>query len=393
MKFTAKHTLAACYTGYITQAAVNNLAPLLFTAFSRDLGVSLGQISLLIAFNFVTQLVIDAASVKFIDRIGMRAAAVGAHIFAAAGFVLMGVLPFVMPPFVGLAVSMAVCAVGGGLTEIVISPIVEALPGDEKASAMSMLHSFYCWGQVGVVLLSTLFFINVGTDRWSLLTKLWAIVPFCNIFLFLKVPIYDLTEEGAAPMGVRELFRTPGFMRLILLMICAGASELAMSQWSSMFAETGLHVSKTAGDLLGPCGFALLMGSARLFYGIRGSSISLEGFIRASCCLCIVSYFTAVFAPHPVVSLIGCSLCGLSVGILWPGTFSIAARDLPRGGGGMFALLALAGDLGCFAGPELVGAVSGISGELKAGILAAAVFPAVMLAVSMRNRNAHAQKS
>lgn len=391
MKLTAKHTLAACYTGYITQAAVNNLAPLLFTAFSRDLGVSLGQISLLIAFNFVTQFTVDAMSVKFIDKIGMRAAAVGAHIFAAAGFMLMGVLPFVMPPFAGLAAAMAVCAIGGGLTEIVISPIVEAIPGDEKASAMSMLHSFYCWGQVGVVLLSTLFFVTAGTERWPLLTKLWALLPFCNIFLFLKVPIYSLTEEGKAPMGVRELLRTPGFMRLILLMICAGASELAMSQWSSMFAETGLRISKTAGDLLGPCGFALLMGSARLFYGIMGSSIPLERAIKGSCCLCIASYLTAVFAPHPVVSLIGCAVCGLSVGVLWPGTFSIASRDFPKGGGGMFALLALAGDLGCFAGPEVVGAVSGISDSLKTGILAAAIFPAVMLAASMRKEPSRAR--
>ncbi|MDE6593281.1 MAG: MFS transporter [Oscillospiraceae bacterium] len=386
MRFTPKHTLAACYTGYITQAAVNNLAPLLFTAFCRDFEITLEQISALIGFNFVTQLTVDALSVKFLDKIGMKGAAVLAHVFAAAGFVLMGLLPFVMQPFAGLALAMAVCAVGGGLTEIVISPIVEALPGDEKASAMSLLHSFYCWGQVGVVALSTLYFVTAGTENWRWLPMLWAIIPFCNIFLFLKVPVYSLTEEGESPMSIKELMGSSFFIKLILLMICAGASELAMSQWSSLFAESGLGVSKTAGDLLGPCGFAVLMGLARLFYGVMGSNIPPEKAIRFSCCLCIISYLTAAFAPHPIINLMGCAFCGLSVGVLWPGTFSVAAREFPKGGGGMFALLALAGDLGCFSGPWLVGIVSGASGELKTGILAAIIFPAAMLIASGKGK-------
>lgn len=382
MKLTPRHTLAACYTGYITQAAVNNLAPLLFTAFCRDFNVTLGQISSLIGFNFVTQLTVDALSVKFIDKIGMRTAAVLAHVFAAAGFLLMSILPFVLPPFAGLAIAMAVCAVGGGLTEIVISPITEALPGDEKASAMSLLHSFYCWGQVGVAALSTLYFVTAGSANWKWLPMLWAIIPFCNIFLFLHVPIYNIVGEGESPVSIKELMKNSFFIRLIVLMICAGASELAMSQWSSMFAETGLGVSKTAGDLLGPCGFALLMGLSRLFYGIKGNNISLEKAIRFSCCLCVLSYLTAVFAPHPIINLIGCSVCGLSVGLLWPGTFSVAARECPGGGAGMFALLALAGDLGCFAGPWLAGTVGGITGSLKTGILTAAAFPVIMLIAS-----------
>lgn len=379
MKFTYKHTLAASYTGYITQAAVNNLAPLLFTAFCREFDITLAQLSALISVNFVTQIIVDALTVKLIDKIGMRASAVAAHIFAALGFILMGTLPFVIDPFAGLCAAMIVCAVGGGLTEVIISPIVEALPGDEKASAMSLLHSFYCWGQVGVVLLSTLYFTVAGSDNWRYLPLIWSLLPIANALLFSKVPLCSLTSEGEEPMKLRELFRLKLFPLLLLLMICAGASELAMSQWSSYFAETGLKVSKTAGDLLGPCGFAVLMGLSRLFYGIKGAKIPLEKAIAASCFLCIASYMTAVFAPSPVISLAGCAVCGLSVGMLWPGTYSIASREYPKGANAMFAMLALAGDLGCASGPAAVGIVSDSTGMFKNGLLAAAVFPLVML--------------
>lgn len=374
-----KHTLAASYMGYIAQAAVNNLAPLLFTAFTRDFGVSLGEISLMISANFVTQIIVDAAAVKLLDKIGMRRAAVAAHFCCALGFVLMGTLPFAIDPFFGLMLSMIVCAVGGGLTEVVISPIVEALPGDEKASAMSMLHSFYCWGQVGVVLLSTLYFVTAGSENWRWLPLLWSIIPFANMFLFAGVPINELIDGDETPIPLKKLLGMKLFYVLLLLMICAGASELAMSQWSSYFAETTLGVSKTAGDLLGPCGFAVLMGIARLFYGIKGSRIPLEKMIKLSCILCIASYLTVVFSPVPVLSLTGCAVCGFSVGIFWPGTYSIASKEYPKGGGAMFALLALAGDLGCASGPALVGAVSGDGEGMKSGLFAAMLFPAAML--------------
>lgn len=383
MKFTYKHTLAASYTGYITQAAVNNLAPLLFTAFCRDFDITLTQLSALISVNFVTQITVDALSVKAIDRIGMRLSVILAHVFAAAGFILMSILPFMIDPFAGLCIAMIVCAIGGGITEVTISPIVEALPGDAKASAMSLLHSFYCWGQMGVVLISTGYFVLAGSENWRYLPMIWAILPAANAFLFAKVPLCSLIKDGEKPMTLWGLFGMKLFPMFLLLMVCAGASELAMSQWSSYFAETGLKVSKTMGDLLGPCGFAALMGTARLFYGIKGEKIPIEKAIGASCALCVLSYGLAVFAPIPVLSLIGCALCGLSVGMLWPGTFSIAARECPAGGNAMFAILALAGDIGCAAGPAAVGIVSEHSGVFKSGILTAAVFPAVMLAAVM----------
>lgn len=399
MKFTYRHTLAACYTGYITQAIVNNLSPLLFLTFNKTFGISLERIALLISANFIVQIITDLCSAKIVDRLGVRASIAAAHVFAAAGLVGMGIFPFVLPsPFAGLVLSAALCAVGGGLTEVLISPIVDSLPGDAKASAMSLLHSFYCWGQVAVVLLSTLFFTLAGIENWRILASLWAVVPFANIFLFIKVPLCPFTEEGEEEIPLRKLFKSGLFLLFCVLMISAGASELAASQWASLFAEAGLGVSKTVGDLLGPCMFAALMGSARLCYGIWGKRIRLAPIIAASSVLCALSYGLMVFSPIPWLSLAGCGLCGLSVGIMWPGVFSLASEKYPAGGTGMFAALALAGDMGCSAGPALVGifvsasengaewifrmfpSLDASSAGLKTGLLFAAVFPLIMLA-------------
>lgn len=378
MAFTFRHTKYAAYIGYITQAIVNNLAPLLFVSFQREFSLSLDRISVLITMNFGVQIITDIIAAKYVDRIGYRPACVIAHIFAALGLVGYGVLPFVISPYAGLLICSAVCAIGGGLTEVVISPVVEALPGDEKESAMSLLHSFYCWGQVLVVLLSTLYFSLIGVERWRFLSVIWAAIPLFNIFLFCKVPIRHLNENGES-MPVRKLFCKKVFWLFIILMICAGASELAMSQWASLFAEEGLGVSKTFGDLLGPCAFAALMGISRTVYGLFGSKMNLRRFISGSGILCVISYLTAVFAPVPVVSLMGCAVCGLSVGIMWPGTYSIAARRYEQGGTAMFAVLALAGDVGCTSGPVLAGFVGNASDDLKNGLLAAALFPAIMV--------------
>lgn len=378
MVLTYKHTKYASYIGYITQAIVNNLMPLLFVSFQREFSLSLDKISLLITVNFGVQIVTDLVAAKYIDKIGYRAAAIAAHILAVIGLTGMAYLPFVVPPFAGLCICSAVNAVGGGLTEVIISPIIEALPGDEKESAMSLLHSFYCWGQVLVVLVSTLYFVTAGISAWRFLPLIWAAVPLFNVFFFMKVPLRTLNEDGEnTPLS--KLFRVKIFWLFLVLMLCAGASELAMSQWASLFAEKGLKVSKTMGDLLGPCAFAVLMGTARTFYGLKGAKMNLKKTIAVSGVLCTLSYMLAVFAPHPVLSLAGCALCGLSVGIMWPGTFSIAAKCYPAGGTGMFAILALAGDLGCSAGPTLAGFVADGTGDLKKGLLTAAVFPVIMV--------------
>lgn len=375
-----RRTLYASYLGYITQAIINNLAPLLFVIFQDEFHISVAQIGFLVTYNFGVQILVDVLAARYAERLGYKPCIVAAHVLCAAGLVGLGVLPGLMPPYAGLLLAVTVYAVGGGLIEVLISPIVQALPTDAKSSAMSLLHSFYCWGHAAVVILTTLFFWLAGTERWRLLTVLWAILPAANAVLFVGCPIRVLSED-AGPMPMKQLLRMGTFWLFALLMVCSGAAEQAMSQWASYFAERGLQVTKSMGDLLGPCLFALLMGLSRLFYGLKGEKIPLKRFIVCSSLLCIVSYLIAVFAPLPVLALVGCGLCGLSVGILWPGVFSLAAEYCPQGGTAMFALLALAGDVGCSSGPSLVGAVAqGFHGQLKAGLLAAMVFPIVLSA-------------
>ena len=374
-------TITACFTGYIVQAAVNNFTPLLFLFFQRNYDILLSQITLLVTFNFGIQLLVDLLSVGFVDKIGYRISMVAAHVLAAAGLILLTVLPEMLPsPFAGILIAVMIYAVGGGLLEVLVSPVVEACPLDNKEKAMSMLHSFYCWGHAGVVLISTLFFYTAGIENWKILTVIWALIPIANAFAFTKVPIAPLMEEGETGLRLKELFKIKVFWVLLIMMICAGASEQAVSQWASTFAEKGLGISKTAGDLAGPMAFAVLMGTSRLFYGKYGDRIHLEKFMIYSSCLCILSYLGISLIPVPLLSLAACAVCGMSVGIMWPGTFSKASAALPRGGTAMFAFLALGGDVGCSGGPTVVGMVSGVLGDdLKKGILAAVLFPLILL--------------
>ena len=380
LKTSYKTTLVAGYIGYITQAIVNNLAPLLFLIFRDSFGVSLEKITLLTTLNFLIQLFVDFLSAKFVDRIGYRRCVVAAHLFCAAGLVGMAVLPFILgSAYAGLLASLTLYAVGGGLIEVLISPIVEACPTENKASAMSLLHSFYCWGTVAVILLSTLFLHIAGKGSWRVLPCVWALVPLCNAALFSQVPIATLTEKDEG-MTVKDLFRSGLFWLFVLLMVASGASEQGMSQWASAFAESGLHISKTAGDLFGPCLFSVLMGTARVLYAKYGGRMDLTRFLIASGTLCAFSYLLASLSPSPVFSLSGCVLCGFSVGIMWPGVFSVASVSMPKGGTALFALLALAGDLGCSAGPTAVGFAAGLMGdELKKGLLAGIVFPVMLI--------------
>ncbi len=382
MKNQYNKTIAACFVGYIVQAIVNNFAPLLFLFFQNHYQIPLSQITLLVTFNFGIQLLVDLLSVGFVDKIGYRASMVAAHVLAAAGLVLLTVLPEMLPsPFMGILASVMVYAVGGGLLEVLVSPVVEACPSENKEKAMSMLHSFYCWGHAGVVLLSTVFFYCVGIENWKILALAWALVPICNGVLFGKVPMASLMDEGEKGLRVRDLFGIRVFWILLVMMVCAGASEQAVSQWASTFAEKGLEISKTAGDLAGPMAFAVLMGASRAFYGKYGHRIHLERFMAYSCILCILSYLGIALVPVPQLSLIACAVCGLSVGIMWPGTFSKAAGMFEKGGTAMFALLALGGDIGCSGGPTVVGMVSGALGDdLKMGVLAGAIFPVLLLA-------------
>ncbi len=374
-----KYTFYASYAGYFVQAIINNFLPLLFLTFQKDFSLSYDKISLLIIINFGVQLVVDMISALFIDRIGYRASALLAHAFAFTGLFSLGIFPFILPPYIGIILSIIIYATGSGLIEVIISPLVEACPSQSKSGSMSLLHSFYCWGQMSVVLLSTVFFTAFGTGNWRYLAFLWSLVPLVNGILFSLVPIPEALANGEG-MRVKELFRTRLFYIFALIMLCSGASEIAMSQWASAFAESGLKVSKTVGDLLGPCLFAVLMGSARVLYSKISEKISLEKMMKASALLCIVSYLTASLSPLPLLSLFGCALCGLSVGIMWPGTFSLAAEKIPTGGTAMFAFLALFGDMGCSAGPGSVGkAITLFGGDMNKGMLLGTVFPLLLI--------------
>lgn len=391
-----KSTVFACYRGYITQGIVNNLSPLFFVLFQNKFGISYSLISALILCNFVTQVITDVLSVKYVDRIGYRKSAVIAHALAFLGLVMQGTLPNVLPaPYVGLVLATIVNGVGGGLIEVIISPIVDSCPGDAKASAMSLLHSFYCWGQVGVVLITTLLLRLIGEDLWFIIPILWSLLPLYNLFRFLNVPLMPtVPEEEKTPL--KTLFTSKTFLVALLLMLCAGASELAMSQWSSLFAERALGVTKVIGDLLGPCLFAVFMGIGRTIYGVWGEKIHLTGAMVFCAALCILCYLGTALFENPWLSLLSCALCGFSVSLMWPGTFSLTSAAYPKGGTAMFGILAVLGDVGCSVGPALMGAVSGaVSGNakisasfpnltadqlgLKSGMLFSAVFPAFIL--------------
>ena len=377
-----KKTLLACYLGFITQSIAANFAPLLFLTFHKSFGIPLGKIALISTAFYITQLIVDVVCAKFVDKIGYRVCAVASEITSALGLIGLAFLPYILPdPFVGIIISVIVYAIGSGLIEVLGSPIVEACPFEHKEAVMSLLHSFYCWGSVAVILLSTLYFTLFGVVNWKWLAVIWALVPLYNIFNFATCPIEPLVEDGKG-MTIGALFKTPMFFLGIILMVCAGASEMSMAQWASAFVESALGLSKNVGDLVGPCLFAVTMGISRVIYGKYGDRIELTGYMLGSGVLCLICYILAAISHSPILSLIGCVLCGFSVAIMWPGTISILSKRLPTGGVAMFAFLAMAGDLGGAAGPGIVGFATQLKNDdLKAGMLVACIFPIVLIAV------------
>lgn len=367
-----KRTRLGCYMGYITQAAVNNYLPLLFVTLEKRFGLGADKLSALIAANFLTQLLIDLISPIITKNLGRRAALLFGCVTSTLGLSLLSVLPFAMKPMAGLFVCVVLSAIGGGIMEVLVSPVIEDCPSDNKAGQMSLLHSFYCWGAAGCVLVSTVFFAVFGRDSWRILSIVWAMIPAFDLLLFVKAPIPETSEEAKSG----KIFGSGVFYILIIMMLCAGASELAISQWASAFAETSLNITKSAGDIAGPFAFALLMGTSRLV-GTRVRIEKLPGYMTFSALLCAAGYCLTAFCAHPAASLAGCGICGLAVAIMWPGTYSIAAKLLPGGGTLMFALLALAGDLGCTSGPVIVG----LSKDLRIGFSFALIFPILMTAM------------
>ena len=380
MKSKYQKTLIACYLGFITQAIAANFAPLLFLTFHRTYQISLGRIAFISTAFFFTQLLVDLFCAKYVDRIGYRRSVIASEVFSAAGLIGLAFLPSLLPdPYVGILISVIIYAMGSGLIEVLVSPIVEACPFDNKDSVMSLLHSFYCWGSVGVILLSTIFFAIFGIENWRILACIWALIPLYNTFNFISCPIESLTEEGEG-LSIRQLCHIPIFWIALILMVCAGASEISMAQWASAYVESALGISKSIGDIIGPCQFAVMMGMSRSFYGKYGENIVLMKFMIGSGALCLVCYLLSALAPLPFLNLVGCAVCGFSVGIMWPGTISIASKKIPLGGTAMFALLAMAGDLGGSVGPGIVGFVTqNANDNLKVGMLAGCVFPTVLV--------------
>lgn len=386
-------TLIACYLGFITQAISANFTPLLFLTFKDTYGISLEMLAVIPMVFYLTQLLVDLVAVKLADVVGYRACVVASQLVSAAGLVLMAFLPELLPsPYVGIIISVVLYAIGSGLIEVLLSPIVEACPFENKAGVMSLLHSFYCWGAVGVILGSTVFFAIFGTAQWRFITLIWAAVPLINTFNFISCPIERLVEDGEG-MSIGQLFRFPVFLLMIALMVCAGASEATMTQWASAFTESALGISKTVGDLVGPCLFAVLMGVTRVFYGKQSEKLDLTKVMLGCGALCVVCYLLASLSPVPAVGLIGCALCGLAVGIMWPGTLCVSSQKCPRGGTAMFAFLALAGDLGAAVGPTMVGGIAeSVGGNLKTGLLFATVFPIAMslgLIILIKNKKSN----
>lgn len=377
-----RKTVIACYLGFVTQAITANFAPLLFLTFHNNYSIPLGKIALISSVFFVTQLIVDILCAKFADKIGYRRCVVGSQLMSAVGLIGLAFLPELLPdPFTGIIISTVIYAVGSGLTEVLVSPIVEACPFEHKEAAMSLLHSFYCWGSVGVILISTLFFALFGIENWKWLSCAWAIIPFINMFNFTSCPIEHPVDDGEG-MGIKGLLKVPLFWLAIVLMICAGASELSMAQWASAFAESALGLSKSVGDIAGPCLFAVTMGISRTIYGKYGDKLDLMKFMIGSGCLCLVCYVTASTASIPMLGLLGCIMCGFSVGIMWPGAISICSAKIPSGGTAMFALLAMAGDMGGALGPWIVGNITQSAGDnMQKGMLAGCVFPIVLTLV------------
>ena len=375
-----RKTKTACYLGFVTQAIAANFAPLLFLKFHNDYNISLGNIALISTCFFFTQLLVDLFCAKFVDKIGYRICIVASEVCSAAGLTGLAFLPDILPnPFTGILCSVIVYAIGSGLIEVLGSPIVEACPFENKEATMSLLHSFYCWGAVGTILISTLFFLLFGMDSWKWLAVLWALIPTYNIYNFATCPIEHLVEEGSG-MGIRELFQKPLFWISVCLMICSGASELAMAQWASAYAEAALGLSKAIGDLTGPCMFAVTMGISRVIFGKYGDRIDLMKFMTGSGILCVVCYLLTSLFSNPLIGLIGCIVCGFSVGIMWPGTISISSKKFPLGGTAMFALLAMAGDLGGSVGPGIVGYITQAAGDnIRIGMSVGLVFPVILL--------------
>ena len=388
--------MLACEFGITTQSAVNNLAPILFVIFKDNFGISYTMIASLMLFNFLVQIATDFTAIKILGILDYRKSGILAQACAALGLIMLGVLPNIIPIYPALFTSTLFMAFGGGLLEVMVSPIVDSLEKGQSSAKMNMLHSFFCWGQVAVVLTATAAIKLFGSNIWYIIPISWAIVPIISIFMFSVVPIPEIARAERRS-GEKLPVKSKAFLFMCFLMVASGASEITMAEWASVFAQKGLGIDKFTGDILGPCLFAVLMGSGRLLFGVFGSRVRLKSALTYYSILCTICYIVAATAKNPYIALFFCALTGFSVSIMWPGVYSYSSSVIKQGKTAMFGILALCGDVGCSLGSWLTGSMSdfsltfpkvlefavrcGISYEqmgLKIGIGCAAVFPLLM---------------
>ena len=389
-----KSTIAACYIGSFVQAIIVNTTPILFIPLREQFGLTFQQMGLLVLINFISQVGCDILFSNAIDKYGFRRFVVAAHGLAVVGLVLFAASPLLFDrPFAGFVTATIIFSGSGGLLELLLSPIVNAIPTDEKAGAMSVLHSFYSWGQAAVILLTTVLLFVFGRAWWQWIILIWTLVPLFNFFFLMRVPFAPNVPEEQR-QGMDKILLKPFFIAALATILCGAAAELCISQWASAYLEEAMRLPKVVGDVGGVCLFAVMMGVGRLFYGMYGKKINVSlmmliGTVGAAAC-----YITVALSGTAVLSLLACGLCGLCVSLLWPGTLVVASEHYPLAGAWMFAILA-AGDIGASAGPWLMGVVAeqahrlpflsglltqGMSPDqlgLRAAMLVSALFPII----------------
>ncbi len=375
-----RHTKLACYIGSFSQAIVCNFMPLLFVIFNQDYKIALYLVTLLATVNFVMQFTMDFVSLFFIDRVSYRTTIITAHLLAGAGFLVLGlIVPNAEHIYAAIIFSVLLFSAGGGIFEVLISPIMEACPSDNKAASMSFLHSMYGFGCVAVIIITNVLLFVFGKENWYQIAIIWAVIPLLNALYFFFVPINKVVENNER-MPMHKLIKRKSFLIFFLIMFCSGATEIAMSQWASAFAESSLGISKALGDILGPCIFALMLAFSRVLYSKLANRINLAKYLLFCGIATVFLYIFAAVLPFRFAAITACGLCGFTAGIMWPGTISLAAKTYPTGGAAMFGLFALAGDLGCTLGPTTVGMVSSaFGGDLRTGLLISCVFPILLV--------------
>ena len=388
-----KITKYTCYLFYVLQGTLLNLTPLLFVPLMEQYGLSYMKLGALASVNFATQLIVDIVLSKLTDkhryRISLRLSASAAFI----GYMIFAWAPGRLgDPYTWLLIGTVVYSIGAGLMEITISPLIHALPDKAKGKSMAILHSFYAWGVVLTVIVSTSVLAIIGRDKWNFIVTGWLIVPVIGFILSCIMPVpKPESGENERTAGSFRILIKPAFILFLAMIFFGSCAEAVMTQWSSAFLERAVGLDKLIGDIAGMSMFALMLGLCRMASAALDKKISLSTYMMLGTIGAVICYIIVSVSNVAAVSLIFCALTGFMVGMLWPGTLVLAADAFPKAGAWLFAYLAVAGDLGGVFGPWITGAIADRSG-LNAGLGAAAIFPVIglicMIIYKRRTRSA-----